>query len=90
MILLNLMMISMTMKMTLMVSNCDTIHVLSPPPLSLSLSLAEHLFPSLDESNWRNDYPDEEDDESDNSSCTTSSDDGDNSHYRHREPYYGK
>ena len=51
----------------------------------------ERLFPSLDESNWRNDYPDEEEeDESDNSSCTTSSDDGDHSHYRHREPYYGK
>ena len=44
----------------------------------------------LDESNWRNDYPDEDEDES--SAYSNSSDDSDHihhSHYRHREPYYG-
>ncbi|XP_011406496.1 PREDICTED: probable RNA polymerase II nuclear localization protein SLC7A6OS isoform X2 [Amphimedon queenslandica] len=45
---------------------------------------------SNDESNWRNDYPDEEDSES-SSACSNSSVDSDNIHhsqYRHREPYY--
>lgn len=44
---------------------------------------------SNDESNWRNDYPDEDEDES--SAYSNSSDDSDHihhSHYRHREPYY--
>ena len=41
---------------------------------------------SLDESNWRNEYPDEE-----NSSNTSGSrDSAEDLTYRHREPYYGK
>ena len=49
------------------------------------------VFLLVDESNWRNEYPDEDDD-GDSSGCSNSSDDSDNihqSHYRHREPYYG-
>ena len=78
------MMNATTMKMTLMVCSLTAV------PVFIVLSVVLLTFPIFaDETNWRNDYPDEEDG---NESCDSSlSEDIDHSCFSYRHKYhYGK